>query len=45
MRQLSANSPLTPWFRLIITNHLLANWWDNLHQLKKFENHQTIQKL
>uniref|UniRef100_A0A2M4ASB9 isopentenyl-diphosphate Delta-isomerase n=1 Tax=Anopheles triannulatus TaxID=58253 RepID=A0A2M4ASB9_9DIPT len=37
------NAPLTPWFRLIL-QHRLRLWWDNLHQLKKFENHLEIER-
>ncbi|XP_075152704.1 isopentenyl-diphosphate delta isomerase [Haematobia irritans] len=37
------DAPLTPWFDLILKNHLLL-WWDNLHQLKKFEDHTTIHR-
>lgn len=37
------DAPLTPWFRLIL-NHQLKIWWDNLHQLKKFEDHKTIHR-
>lgn len=37
------NAPLTPWFELIL-RHRLKLWWDNLHQLKKFEDHNTINR-
>ncbi|XP_058061475.1 isopentenyl-diphosphate Delta-isomerase 1 [Anopheles bellator] len=37
------SAPLTPWFRLIL-QHRLPLWWDNLHQLKKFENHDSIER-
>ncbi|XP_034938343.1 isopentenyl-diphosphate Delta-isomerase 1 [Chelonus insularis] len=37
------NSPLTPWFKLILT-HELPVWWDNLKSLNKVKNHETIQK-
>ncbi|XP_073820506.1 isopentenyl-diphosphate delta isomerase [Musca autumnalis] len=38
---LKFDAPLTPWFQLILKNHLKV-WWDNLHQLKKFEDHKNI---
>ncbi|XP_054726761.1 isopentenyl-diphosphate Delta-isomerase 1 [Anastrepha obliqua] len=34
-------APLTPWFRLIL-KHKLKEWWDNLHQLERFEDDKTI---
>ncbi|XP_023301076.2 isopentenyl-diphosphate Delta-isomerase 1 [Lucilia cuprina] len=37
------DAPLTPWFELILKNRLKL-WWDNLHQLKKFEQHNEIQR-
>lgn len=37
------DAPLTPWFNLILKNHLKL-WWDNLHQLKKFEDHKNIHR-
>jgi len=33
----------TPWF-LLILKHRLRLWWDNLHQLKKFEDIKNIQR-
>ncbi|XP_055316890.1 isopentenyl-diphosphate Delta-isomerase 1 [Sitodiplosis mosellana] len=45
IQRITSNAPLTPWFRLILTNKLLTNWWDNLSQLKKLQDHQTIQRL
>lgn len=35
--------PLTPWFHLIL-KHRLKTWWDNLHQLEKFEDLKTIHR-
>lgn len=43
MAELDAKAPLTPWFRLI-AKHRLALWWDNLHQLKKIQDHENIQR-
>ncbi|CAO1333177.1 unnamed protein product [Diamesa serratosioi] len=40
----SLDSPLTPWFRLIL-KYRLKLWWDNLSRLKKFEDLNTIHKL
>jgi isopentenyl-diphosphate delta-isomerase len=40
----SLDAPLTPWFDLIL-KYRLKLWWDNLNCLKKFEDHQTINKL
>uniref|UniRef100_A0A1B6C3P3 isopentenyl-diphosphate Delta-isomerase n=1 Tax=Clastoptera arizonana TaxID=38151 RepID=A0A1B6C3P3_9HEMI len=37
------SDPVTPWFKLIVHNTLLP-WWDNLHQLDKFKNVNSIQK-
>lgn len=37
-------SPLTPWFRLIL-KYRLKLWWDNLKDLKKFEDYEHIHKL
>lgn len=34
-------APITPWFRLIAEDKLRL-WWDNLHQLPKFSDHQSI---
>ncbi|KAJ9579559.1 hypothetical protein L9F63_004744 [Diploptera punctata] len=39
----SQATPLTPWFRLI-TKHHLRVWWDNLHQLDKYEDKKTIHR-
>lgn len=36
-------APITPWFALIAKNQL-EKWWDNLHQLHKFYDHQTIHR-
>ncbi|XP_067005556.2 isopentenyl-diphosphate Delta-isomerase 1 [Anabrus simplex] len=35
---------LTPWFRLI-TGYKLRDWWDNLHRIHNFRDHETIHKL
>lgn len=45
IQRITSNAPLTPWFRLILTNQLLTKWWDNLSQLKKLQDHQNIQRL
>jgi len=37
------HAPMTPWFKLIL-QHRLKLWWDNLHQLKKFEDLNTIHR-
>ncbi|XP_043656306.1 isopentenyl-diphosphate Delta-isomerase 1 [Drosophila teissieri] len=37
------SAPLTPWFSLIL-QHRLKLWWDNLHQLEKFEDWSKIQR-
>lgn len=37
------NAPLTPWFKLIL-EHKLPEWWNNLHSLKKLQDHNTIQR-
>lgn len=34
-------SPLTPWFRMILT-HKLPLWWDNLNNLEQFKDHEDI---
>ncbi|XP_014210128.1 isopentenyl-diphosphate Delta-isomerase 1 [Copidosoma floridanum] len=39
----SIDSPLTPWFKLILT-HQLPVWWDNLDTLHKFQDHSTIHR-
>jgi isopentenyl-diphosphate delta-isomerase len=35
------NVVLTPWFKLIC-EHFLFQWWDNLDNLKKLEDHKNI---
>ncbi|KAJ1099819.1 hypothetical protein NDU88_004914 [Pleurodeles waltl] len=35
---------ITPWFKLIAEN-FLYQWWDNLHNLKPFEDHDKIHRL
>ncbi|XP_076544722.1 isopentenyl-diphosphate delta isomerase isoform X2 [Osmia lignaria lignaria] len=37
------NSPLSPWFELIL-KHKLPLWWNNLHALEKMQDHNTIQR-
>lgn len=37
------DSPLTPWFKLILENQLLL-WWNNLDKLHKFQDHCTIHR-
>ncbi|XP_049784626.1 isopentenyl-diphosphate Delta-isomerase 1 [Schistocerca cancellata] len=37
----SSVTPLTPWFHLIADKYLRL-WWDNLNQLKQFQDHTTI---
>jgi len=37
----SKGGQLTPWFQLISKN-LLPTWWDNLENVEKFRDHQTI---
>lgn len=37
------DSPLTPWFRLILT-HKLPIWWQNLQALEKLQDHAQIQR-
>ncbi|XP_014220382.1 isopentenyl-diphosphate Delta-isomerase 1 [Trichogramma pretiosum] len=39
----SIDSPLTPWFKLILENQLLE-WWDNLDSLHKYQEHSKIQR-
>lgn len=39
----SIDSPLTPWFKLILENQLPL-WWDNLDKLDKFQDHSTIHR-
>ena len=35
------NEVLTPWFKLIC-KHFLFDWWNNLENLKKMQDHKTI---
>ncbi|XP_046383072.1 isopentenyl-diphosphate Delta-isomerase 1 [Ischnura elegans] len=35
---------VTPWFKLVV-KHWLPLWWENLHQLEKFQDFHTIHKL
>ncbi|XP_007899392.1 isopentenyl-diphosphate Delta-isomerase 1 isoform X2 [Callorhinchus milii] len=35
---------ITPWFKLIADTFLFT-WWDNLHNLKKFINHEKIYRM
>ncbi|XP_055336409.1 isopentenyl-diphosphate Delta-isomerase 1-like [Paramacrobiotus metropolitanus] len=35
---------LTPWFRLICQSQLFE-WWENLHNLRKFDEHAVIHRL
>ncbi|XP_078519424.1 isopentenyl-diphosphate Delta-isomerase 1 isoform X1 [Lissotriton helveticus] len=35
---------ITPWFKLIAEN-FLYQWWDNLHNLNPFEDHDKIHRL
>lgn len=37
------NSPLSPWFKLIL-EHELPLWWSSLHALEKIQDHDTIQR-
>lgn len=37
----SFSAPMTPWFQLIL-KHRLKLWWDNLQDLKPFEQHHQI---
>lgn len=37
------DSPLSPWFKLILENKLLS-WWDNLNTLDKMQDHVTIHR-
>lgn len=37
----NADSPLTPWFELVLKNKLFF-WWDNLHGLDKLKENDTI---
>lgn len=39
----TVESPLTPWFKLIL-EHKLLSWWDNLKSLQKFQDHKTIHR-
>lgn len=40
----SQGQVITPWFKLVIENFLFE-WWNNLHNLKKFEDHHQIHRL
>lgn len=40
----SADDQLTPWFRMI-AERFLFQWWDNLHDLAKFEDLSKIHKM
>ncbi|XP_055375550.1 isopentenyl-diphosphate Delta-isomerase 1 [Condylostylus longicornis] len=40
---LKLKAPLTPWFKLVL-KYRLKTWWDNLHQLKKFEDIENIHR-
>ncbi|XP_048376582.1 isopentenyl-diphosphate Delta-isomerase 1-like [Stegostoma tigrinum] len=35
---------ITPWFKLIAEKFLFT-WWDNLHNLKQFINHEKIHRM
>lgn len=35
---------ITPWFSLIAETFLFK-WWDNLHNLKEFMNHEKIHRM
>lgn len=35
--------PITPWFNLILKHKLLV-WWDNLHAIEKFRDHNSIHR-
>ncbi|KAK9508707.1 hypothetical protein O3M35_006199 [Rhynocoris fuscipes] len=37
----NVKAPLTPWFKLVVQNELDV-WWNNLHQLHKFQDHVNI---
>lgn len=37
-------SPLTPWFRMIL-KYKLPEWWDNLSALDQFKDHNSIFKI
>lgn len=37
----SLAEPLTPWFEMIL-KHKLPLWWDNLHNLDQFKDHENI---
>ncbi|XP_051160860.1 isopentenyl-diphosphate Delta-isomerase 1 [Leptopilina boulardi] len=39
----TTKDPLTPWFKLIYENQLKL-WWDNLNNLQKYSNHETIHR-
>lgn len=40
----TVQSPLTPWFRLIL-KHKLLHWWDNLETLDKMQDADNITAL
>lgn len=45
LKYLSKNGiRITPWFNLVV-KHWLPLWWENLHQLEKFQDHHTIHRL
>lgn len=35
---------ITPWFKLI-AEKFLYTWWDSLHNLKQFVNHEEIHRM
>lgn len=37
------NAPLTPWFKLML-EHQLLDWWDNLHNVQKLQDHSNIHR-
>ena len=39
----TADSPLTPWFKLIL-DHKLNFWWKHLNNLKQIQDHNTIHR-
>lgn len=39
------NAPLTPWFEMILKHKLLRLWWENLHNLEPFKDHERITRL
>lgn len=36
--------PISPWLKLIVESNKLHLWWDNLHQLHKYKDHETIHR-